>query len=128
MPTWSEYKVIAKERGSLALEVFVVQSRLEADPSTIPTVLPDHLAYLKTLEASGKLMMAGPLSDEAGEMNTGDGMLVLQVASLQEAHEVAAGDPMHTTGTRSFTVRPWLVNEGGFSINIGLSAQSVSFG
>ncbi|MEL7344660.1 MAG: YciI family protein [Pseudomonadota bacterium] len=127
MPAWDDYKAQAKERGALAHEVFVVQSLKNAD-GDIPTVLPDHLAYIGSLEAAGSLMFAGPMSDPTGARNDGDGMLILRAGSLKEATQMAANDPMHLTGTRSFTIRKWMINEGTVSLSVGLSAGKVTLG
>lgn len=127
MPAWDEYKAQAKARGALAHEVYVVQS-LRNEDADIPSVLPEHLAYIGTLESSGALMFAGPMSDPSGARNDGDGMLVLRAASLEEATDLAANDPMHTTGTRSFTVRKWLINEGTIGVTVGLSGGNVALG
>ena len=42
-------------------------------------------------------------------------------ASLAEAKAIAASDPMHKAGARSFTVRPWLINEGTVTIKLSYS-------
>ena len=127
MPGWEDYKAMAKERGALAHEVYVVQSLKNAD-GDIPSVLPDHLAYIASLEAAGAVMFAGPMSDPTGARNDGDGMLVLRAGSLEEATELAANDPMHKSGTRSFTIRKWMINEGTVGITVGLSSGKVTLG
>ena len=126
MPNWRDYKTTAKERGALALELYVVQSRPTDDGPPVPEVLPDHLAYQREMEAAGKLAFAGPLSDESGELMEGEGLIIYRAGSLEEARNMAEDDPMHKTGTRSFTIRRWLVNEGSFSLTVGLSTKSVS--
>ena len=35
--------------------------------------------------------------------------------------KIAATDPMHKSGARSFTVRPWLLNEGTINLAINYS-------
>lgn len=126
MVAWNEYKAIAKDRGALALELFVAVSTPQKSPDEVKAVLSDHLAYIQSLEVSGQLMMAGPLSDDTGTEMQGAGMLVLRAASMDEAHALAANDPMHSTGARSYTLRRWLVNEGGLSVSVGLSTGKVS--
>lgn len=128
MVAWNDYKEVARERGALAFELFVAVSTPEKSPDDVKAVLPDHLAYIQGLEKSGQLVMAGPLSDETGEEMQGAGMLVLRAASMEDARELAANDPMHRTGARSFTLRRWLVNEGHLSISVGLSTASVALG
>jgi len=125
MPDWDSYKAEAKARGSLALELYVVQSTPAKSPEELRSVLPDHLAYQREREAAGDLMFAGPLSDETGSQMEGMGMLVYRAASLDDARALADADPMHRTGARTFTIRKWMINEGNLMLNIGLSAQSI---
>lgn len=128
MPAWDDYKIEAKARGALALELYVAQSTPAADPDTLKATLPDHLAYQGQLEAEGKLMFAGPMSDESGEQMQGVGMMIYRAASLDEARALADADPMHARGARTYVMRKWLVNEGAFNVSVGLSQQSVRLG
>lgn len=125
MPAWTDYKEQAKARGALALELFVVDSTPAKDPEALKAVLPDHLAYQRQLEESGRLVLAGPQSDETGEEMQGRGLIVYRAASMQDARALADADPMHATGARSYTLRKWLVNEGSLSISLGLSTHTV---
>lgn len=126
MVAWNEYKAIAKDRGALALELYVAVSTPQKSPDDLKAILPDHLSYIQSLEVSGQLLMAGPMSDETGEEMQGAGMLVLRAGSMDEARALASNDPMHSTGARSFTVRRWLVNEGSLSVSVGLSTGKVA--
>jgi len=126
MPAWEEYKSIAQERGSLALELYVVLSEPAAPPEQMKQKLPEHLAYQSEQEKMGSLVMAGPMSDFSGDMMEGVGMIIYRADSLDAARKLAENDPMHSSGTRTFTIRRWLVNEGSLSINVKLSAQSVT--
>lgn len=125
MPKWTDYKSEARERGSLAFELFIIQSTPAEPPETIRKYLPAHLAYQSEMEKAGKLFLAGPLSDESGEEMSGAGLIIYRAGSMQEARSLAAADPMHDKGGRTFTVRRWLVNEGTVSIRIGLSTRDV---
>lgn len=125
MPAWSEYKQAAIDRGSLALELFAVISTPAKAPESLKETLPAHLAYQSEQEQAGKLVMAGPLSDMSGNMVEGIGLIIYRAASLEAAKAIAEADPMHSTGTRTFTIQRWLVNEGSFQLDIKLSAQSV---
>lgn len=127
MPKWADYKRIAKERGALALELFVVNSKPAGPDADLPGTLPDHLAYQAELERDGKLVFAGPVSDATGEDMNGEGMIIYRAASLEEARALAENDPMHKRGVRTFTIRRWLVNEGSFTVSVGLSGKKVSF-
>ena len=125
MPKWSSYKQQAVERGSLAMELYVVISTPAKTPEELREHLPAHLAYQAQQEQQGKLVLAGPLSDLSGENMEGVGLIIYRASSLVAATELADADPMHKTGTRQYTIQRWLVNEGSFQINIKLSAQSV---
>ena len=128
MPKWSEYKAISKERGSLAMELFIVQTRPIVAPEIMKEVLPAHLAYQKEMENAGHLVLAGPISDETGEEMQGSGMIIYRAKDLDEARSIADGDPMHAQKARTYEIRKWLVNEGSLSFSISLSSQSVKIG
>ena len=125
MPLWNEYKEIARERGSLAFELFVVQSTPEADPDTMKSILPRHLAYQAEMEAAGKLFLAGPMSDATGEQMQGAGLIIYRAETMDDARALADNDPMHAEGARSYTLRKWLVNEGSPSFETRLSEKQV---
>lgn len=125
MVAWSEYKTSAKARGALALELYVVESQPAKGPEQLKAVLPDHLAYQKTLEQQGNLAFAGPMSDLSGENMQGFGLIIYRAESFEQARQLAEADPMHISGARSFTLRRWLINEGSVRLNVGLSTQSI---
>ncbi|MEM7260329.1 MAG: YciI family protein [Pseudomonadota bacterium] len=126
MVAWADYKAAAKERGSLAHELYVVTSTPAKSPDEVKAVLPEHLAYQQQLEARGALAFAGPLSDETGEQMQGTGMIVYRAASLSAARQLADADPMHQQQARTYTLRRWLINEGSLQLGLRLSAQSVT--
>lgn len=125
MPSWSEYRETARLRGSLAFELYIVESTPAVTPDDMLEILPDHLDYQKQMEEAGKLFLAGPLSDDTGEEMTGGGMIVYRASSLDAAMDIALNDPMHKSGGRTFTLRRWLVNEGSLSLSVGLAEQKV---
>lgn len=109
------------DRGYLAKQLYVVFTRPLNGIEPIMELLPRHLAFQEELETQGIMFAAGPnwTNDELAW--EGDGMVVYRAASLAEATEIAARDPMHAEGARSFTVRPWLVNEGTITLKIGFA-------
>lgn len=127
MPAWNDYKKAAKERGSLALELFVVESTPAKAPEDVQANLPAHLEYQRSQEIAGTLAFAGPLSDLTGELMQGTGMIVYRAESMEAARAIADGDPMHSSGARTYVLRKWLINEGSFSMNVGLSTGKVGF-
>lgn len=124
MPAWNDYKKAAQERGSLALELYVVETTA-AKPAQLADTLPAHLQYQLEQERCGALVFAGPLSDDTGEQMQGNGLIIYRAESMQAARAIADADPMHAAGVRTYTLRKWLVNEGSFQLNVTLSAQSV---
>nr|WP_319382963.1 YciI family protein [uncultured Roseibium sp.] len=126
MPKWNDYKRMARERGSLALELYVVNTIPSGPDADLPGTLPDHLAYQARMEQEGKLVFAGPVSDASGDNLEGEGMIIYRAPSLEDARRYAAEDPMHAKGVRTFKVRRWLVNEGSFTLSVGLSTKQVN--
>ncbi|WP_380053100.1 YciI family protein [Falsihalocynthiibacter sp. SS001] len=126
MVAWNEYKKVAKERGALALELYVVESTPEKPPEEVKSNLPAHLDYQRDLEERGVLVLAGPLSDATGNEMMGAGMIIYRAASMDEARALTENDPMHQSGARSFKLRKWLINEGNLTINVGLSTGKTS--
>ncbi len=126
MVAWNDYKNTARERGALALELFVVESTPAGPPEVVKDSLAAHLAYQRTMEEQQSLVLAGPLSDPSGEEMIGAGLIIYRAATLDDARKLAENDPMHLTGARSFTIRKWLVNEGSLSFSVGLSTDRIS--
>ncbi len=122
---WADYKAQAKERGALALELYVAHSFPAKTPEDVRAALPDHLAYQAKLESGGALAFAGPMSDETGEEMQGMGLIIYRADSLETARAIADADPMHQSGARSYTLRRWMINEGSVSLNVGLSTKTV---
>ena len=127
MPAWNDYKKAAKERGSLALELFVIESTPAKAPEDVQANLPAHLEYQRSQEMAGTLAFAGPLSDLTGELMQGTGMIIYRAESMEAAKVIADGDPMHSSGARTYVLRKWLINEGSFSLSVGLSTGKVDF-
>ena len=123
---WADYKKQAKDRGALALELYVAQSVPAKGPEDVKASLPAHLAYQARLEAGGALAFAGPMSDETGEEIQGMGLIVYRAASFDAAQALAQADPMHQSGARTFTLRRWMINEGSIALNVGLSTKTIA--
>ena len=65
--------------------------------------------YLWQLEKQNKLLLAGPFEEGTPRQ---EGMMLLNVGSIEEAQEIAANEPMHRAGWRTNTVRSFALNEG----------------
>ena len=79
------------------------------------------------LEREGIMFAAGPLF-EAEDAGLGErpGLIAIRADSLEEATAIADADPMHTSGTRTYTIRGWRINEGSINVTIKLSGQNRS--
>jgi len=108
----------------------MLQKRLYAI-TTVPTgglgpvlaVMQEHLAFQVELERQGVMYAAGPLFTEDEQHWLGEGLVVVRAASRAEAVAIAERDPMHRAGARSFTVRPWLINEGSVTFRLDYSTR-----
>jgi uncharacterized protein YciI len=76
------------------------------------TVVDEHRAYLRALQAEGTLIASGPLVPRTG------GALLLRVPDGDEAAVNAAldrvrdGDPFTRTGMAQYELLPWAPNIG----------------
>ena len=51
-------------------------------------------------------------------------MAVLRCKNIEEARAIAEADPFHVSGVRSYTVRPWQMNEGVIKLEVTNSTKS----
>jgi uncharacterized protein YciI len=73
-----------------------------------------HLAHLAALAEDGKLVGAGPFSDQADESLRG---LCFYATSVEEARELAAQDPAVSTGRLAVEVMTWWTEKGSVSFH-----------
>ena len=67
---------------------------------------PAHVEWLKGLNAEGKIALAGPFSDEAGQMN--GSLVIVDAPDLEAAKAMSAADPYAKAGLfESVQIRPW---------------------
>jgi uncharacterized protein YciI len=110
-----------KARGYLAKQLYVVFTKPVNGIQPIMEHLGEHLAFQEKLERDGIMFAAGPNWTDNEQEWEGEGMIVYRAGSRKEAEEIAAQDPMHVKGARTFVVRPWLVNEGVITLEIGFA-------
>ena len=68
----------------------------------------EHLAHIRSMAKTGKLVVAGPLSDN-GFIR---GILIFKTATLEEAEALAANDPVVKAGRLVAEIHPWMVEKG----------------
>lgn len=86
--------------------------------------MEEHLAFQVSLEKDGILFAAGPMWTDAEDAWEGEGLVVVRAGSREEAIKIAERDPMHKSGARAFTVRPWMINEGSMTLRLDCSSQT----
>jgi uncharacterized protein YciI len=111
---------LSHQYGFLAKQLYVCFTTPINGMEKVMETLPAHAQHLVALEKRGALMAAGPLWTDDGRWE-GEGMFVLRAGSQEEAAKIAAEDPMHVTGARSFKIRPWLLNEGVINLQMTFS-------
>ncbi|MGW4202858.1 YciI family protein [Streptomyces sp. NPDC004726] len=109
--------------GSLNKQFFVIFSDPGPRPAELPAQIPAHLAYLIGLEKQGALLMSGPFLDATGNPGP-SGMLIVRATSTEEAAALAAADPFHSSGARTFRVEEWQVHQGRIDIAVDFSDRS----
>ena len=67
-----------------------------------------HLAYMEELYKKGKLPIAGPFGDNSEWR----GLVIYRVNTVDEAKELAAGDPAVKAGRLVIDARPWMTFKG----------------
>lgn len=91
------------------MTLFAVVYRYVDDDELITSHRPEHRKYLQSLAAAGELVVAGPL----GEPGLPGGLLVLDVASLARAADIAHNDPFRRHGViADQSVRSWTLSIG----------------
>jgi uncharacterized protein YciI len=114
-PWWSE-DIFKKANSPLKLNQVYLgflkkgANRKEGDGDTpeVQELQKAHLANIIRLAGLKKIVAAGPFGDD-GNLR---GIFVFRVASLQEAQELSATDPMIKIGRLSIELHPWQVPEG----------------
>ena len=114
-------QVLEASSGMLQKQVYVVFSTPTNGIEPVMKNLAAHLEHQCSIERAGVMLAAGPHWTDDERFWDGEGMFVIRARSLEEAREIAAADPMHKCGARSFKVRPWLINEGVFNIRVTFS-------
>jgi uncharacterized protein YciI len=121
MASWDELIGVGAGRGLLAKRFYAVLTTPAGGLAPVLAVLDEHLAYQAELEQAGVLWAAGPFADDAEDRWDGEGFFVYRAVSKEGATRYAEADPMHSSGARTFRVRPWLLNEGSFRVHVDYS-------
>ena len=113
--------ILNASRGMLQKQLYVVFTTPASGMGPVMANIEAHLKFQIELEQKGIMFGAGPFWTDDEKQWQGEGMVIIRAASLDEAKKIAASDPMHASGARSFRVRPWLLNEGTVTIKVSYS-------
>ena len=94
-----------------AARTYVNYARCVSDLSRVGRVRPAHRSYARTIEANGKLIMAGPFADDSGAL------FIYRAQSKDEAMALVLADPYHAEGVfETYALSEWRL----FGLNAGL--------
>jgi uncharacterized protein YciI len=125
-PRITKDDILAATKGMLQKQLYVVSTSPTGGLGPVMEALKEHLEFLVKLGDDGILLGAGPHWADDEHTWNGEGMVILRADSLAHANELASRDPMHSSGARKFTVRPWLLNEGGINVRLDFSTVTYS--
>jgi uncharacterized protein YciI len=78
------------------------------DAATAERMQSEHLRYMQGQSQQGKLVVAGPITEESARR----GIVVYRVATDEEAKQRAEADPMIKAGRLQVELHPWQVPVG----------------
>ncbi len=120
VPTRSQ--ILAASGDMLKWQVYVIHTFPKNGLGPVMENIGPHLEYQARMEAEGVYVAAGPHWEDDEETWGGEGMIVVRAKNLAEARKIAEADPMHSSGARSFRVRPWLINEGTITVKVSFAS------
>ena len=120
-PHISVQDVLNASAGCLQKQMYVYFTTPANGLGPVMENLEDHLKFQMELEQKGVMFGAGPFWTEDEQRWEGEGMIIIRAGSLAEARKIAALDPMHASGARTFTIRLWLMNEGAVTMKVTYS-------
>ena len=120
-PQISVRDILNASAGCLQKQMYVYFTTPANGLGPVMENLDDHLKFQVELEQKGVMFGAGPFWTDDEQRWEGEGMIIIRAGSLAEAREIAASDPMHASGARTFTIRPWLMNEGSVTMRVTYS-------
>ena len=120
-PNITKDDILEASKGMLQKQLFVVFTSPTNGMGPVMENIEEHLNFQVELEQKGIMLGAGPFWADDEHTWNGEGMVIIRADNLAHAREIAESDPMHSSGARSFTVRPWLLNEGRITVTVDFS-------
>jgi hypothetical protein len=123
-PVITKQGALAPCKDMLRKDLYVVFTRPADSLARVLENVGPHLEFQIDLERRGIMFGAGPLWSDDEKHWHGEGMVIIRAANMTEARKIAESDPMHASGARVFTIRPWTLNEGTVTIKVNYSDGS----
>ena len=120
-PQISAQDVLNASAGCLQKQMYVYFTKPANGLGPVMENLEEHLKFQVEIEQKGVMFGAGPFWTDDEQRWEGEGMIIIRAESLAEARKIAESDPMHASGARTFTIRPWLMNEGCVTMRVTYS-------
>ncbi len=120
-PRITKQDVLNASSEMLNKDLYVIFTKPTNGMGPVMENLDEHLKFQVLLEKKGIMFGAGPFWEENEIDWNGEGMVIIRANSINHAKEIANSDPMHSSGARSFIVRPWLLNEGNIEVSLDYS-------
>ena len=127
IPKVTKQDVLNASSEMLNKDLYVVFTKPKNGMKAVMENLEEHLKFQVSLEKNGVMFGAGPFWEDNEIDWNGEGMVIIRANSLDHARQIAASDPMHQSGARNFTVRPWLLNEGNIQVSLDYSTGKFKF-
>ena len=120
-PQITAQDVLNASAGCLQKQMYVYFTKPANGLGPVMENLEEHLKFQVEIEQKGIMFGAGPFWTDDEQRWEGEGMIIIRAESLAEARKIAESDPMHASGARTFTIRPWLMNEGMVTMRVTYS-------
>lgn len=120
-PNITKDDILKASAGMLQKQLYVVFTTPTNGLGPVMENIEEHLKFQVDLEQRGIMLGAGPFWADDEHTWNGEGMVIIRADSRDHARQIADTDPMHSSGARSFTVRPWLLNEGRITVEVNFS-------
>lgn len=98
---------------------FFVVLRTLNDPDKLAGNLKAHIEFLTELEASGHLFASGPFPSAEGP--PAGGLTILRAEDMAQAKALIDPDPLIASGAFTYTLHPWVMNEGRITVQVDFS-------
>ncbi len=91
------------------VELITNPDRPELPKAEVDSIQRAHMANISGMIDAKKLVLAGPFE-------AGGGIFILNVATVEEAQELAGNDPAVKAGRLVTEIRPWYTGKGAFAL------------